>query len=74
MPYGGGTFSLARDGTIAHIRTAVDVPSEVAVITPNGDTATLTALNADLATEIGGFRDAAPFWVAGPRRATCSAG
>ncbi len=67
MPYGGGaTFSIARDGTIAHIRTAVDLPSEVAVITPNGDTATLTKLNAALAAEVGGFRSAEPFWVKGP--------
>jgi dipeptidyl aminopeptidase/acylaminoacyl peptidase len=67
MPYGGRAgMSVARDGTVAYVRTGFDLPSDVAVITPNGDTATLTALNADLARETGGFHGAAAFTVRGP--------
>jgi dipeptidyl aminopeptidase/acylaminoacyl peptidase len=59
MPYGGTTpISTAADGTIAYVRTATTVPSEVALITPNGDTTDLTSLNRPLATAIGGFRPA----------------
>jgi dipeptidyl aminopeptidase/acylaminoacyl peptidase len=65
MPYGGGTFTVARDGTLTYVRTASDLPSDVAVVTPNGDRATLTAVNAELAAEIGGFRAAEMMWVAG---------
>jgi acylaminoacyl-peptidase len=66
MPYSGGGFSVARDGAIAYIRSTVDVPSEVAIIEPGTNRTTLTALNADLAAETGGFRTAEPFWVKGP--------
>lgn len=59
MPYGGSVpISVATDGTLAYIRTATTVPSEVSVITPNGDSADRTRLNRALATAIGGFRDA----------------
>jgi acylaminoacyl-peptidase len=73
MPYSGGTFSLSNDGTIAYVRSALDLPSEVALISPGGETETLTALNAELAAEIGGFRSAESFWVDGPegRRVQC---
>jgi acylaminoacyl-peptidase len=65
-PYGGGaTFSVARDGAIAYVRTAIDVPSEVALLPPGGAPATLTALNAGLADRIGGFRSAETFATAG---------
>eukprot|EP01037_Dinobryon_pediforme_P002154 gene2154-2191_t len=63
MPYGGGTFTTARDGTIAYVRTASDLPSDVAVATSNRGTATLTAVNARLAAEVGGFRASEELWV-----------
>ena len=62
MPYSSGSFSVTRDGTIAYTRSAADVPSEVAVITPNGAVATVTDLNGDLAEAVGGFAPAAGFW------------
>ncbi len=63
MPYGGGSFTMARDGTIAYVRTASDLPSDVAVVTPNGDNVTLTSLNQAFAAEIGGFKTSEPLWV-----------
>ena len=66
MPYAGGGFSTAQDDSIAYVRTATNLPSDVAVITPNGDTATLTALNAELAAQTGGFHTAETFFVTGP--------
>ncbi len=66
MPYGGAVpLSVARDGTVAYVRTATEVPCDVAVVTPNGDTAVLSGFNADLAAEVGGFRGAALMTVAG---------
>jgi acylaminoacyl-peptidase len=65
MPYAGGGFSVARDGTIVYIRTAIDAPSDIGLITPDGSIETLTALNAGLAAEIGGFADAEMFWIDG---------
>ena len=62
MPYAGGGFSAARDGTLAYVRTAATVPSEVAVVSPDGSAATLTALNAGLAEEVGGFLPTKAFW------------
>jgi len=62
MPYSGGGFSEAADGTIAYVRAAVDVPSEVAMIAPDGTKRVLTALNASLAQQIGGFLPAEMFW------------
>ncbi len=53
MPYAGGGFSAARDGTLAYVHTAATVPSEVAVVSPDGSAATLTALNTGLAGEVG---------------------
>ena len=72
-PYGGGTFSVSDDGSVAYVRSAVDVPSEVAVIAPRGEKRTLTALNAGLADEVGGFQPAEEFWVdgGGGRRVQC---
>ena len=64
MPYGGGaTFSVATDGSVAYVRTTTTTPSDVALVTPNGDQAVLTSLNQTLA---GGFRDAEAFTVTGP--------
>lgn len=65
MPYAGGGFSVARDGTIAYVRSAIDLPSDVAVVPPSGKPETLTALNADLARAANGFHDAEMFWVTG---------
>ncbi len=63
--YAGGGFCAARDGTLVYVRTAADVPSEVALVAPGQGPATLTQLNADLAAELGGFVPADTFWVAG---------
>ena len=65
MPYAGGGFSVARDGTIAYVRSAITLPSEVAVIPPGGKPQTLTALNETLAKEVGGFHDAEMLWIDG---------
>ena len=66
MPYAGHGFSAARDGTVVYVRSAVDVPGEVGLLGPGGHAPrSLTALNAGLAAEVGGFRSADPFWVAG---------
>jgi len=65
MPYAGGGFSVAADGTIAYVRSRTAVPAEVAVVSPAGETRTLTALNAALAREIGGFREAEELWIEG---------
>ncbi len=65
MPYMGGGFSVARDGTVAYVRTAADLPSEVGLIAPGRPAATLTHLNAELAAAVGGFQAAESFWVAG---------
>ncbi len=65
MPYAGHGFSLARDGTVAYVRSAADLPCEVGVVEPHGAVRSLTALNAELADAVGGFRPAESFWVAG---------
>jgi dipeptidyl aminopeptidase/acylaminoacyl peptidase len=65
MPYSGGGFSLADDGTLAYVRGATDLPGEVTVVTPNGDVQTATALNTELAAAVGGFRQAEMLWSAG---------
>ena len=65
MPYAGHGLSVAADGTVAYIRSAVDVPSEVGLIARDADPRSLTALNADLAAAVGGFRTAEMFWVEG---------
>ena len=61
MPYAGHGFGTAHDGTVVYVRSAVDVPSEVALAGGGA----LTGLNAGLAAEVGGFRPAECFWVAG---------
>jgi dipeptidyl aminopeptidase/acylaminoacyl peptidase len=63
MPYAGGGFSVARDGTVAYVRTSVTVPAEVAVVSPDGAVATLTDLHGEFAAAIGGFADAENFWM-----------
>ncbi len=63
MPYANGGFSAARDGTLAYVRTSATVPSDVAVISPDGSVATLTALNAELAEKVGGFPPTEMLWV-----------
>ncbi len=65
MPYAGHGFCAARDGTVVYVRSAVDVPSEVCVVEPGAAPRSLTALNAELAEAVGGFRSAEPFWVTG---------
>jgi dipeptidyl aminopeptidase/acylaminoacyl peptidase len=62
MPYSGGGFSVARDGTIAYLRGASDRPGDVAVRAPSGETTVLTHLNAALAEAVGGFRAAEMLW------------
>jgi len=47
-PYGGGNFSVARDGSVAFTFTTSAEPSEVAFSSPNGRKLFLTALNEDL--------------------------
>ena len=59
MPYGGAVpLSVARDGSIAYVRTGTTLPCDLTLITPNGDTTSLTRLNTTLATATGGFRPA----------------
>jgi dipeptidyl aminopeptidase/acylaminoacyl peptidase len=72
-PYPFGGFSVAADGTVAYVRSTLRVPSEVAVVRPSGPAETLTALNAGLAQEVGGFLGAETFWVEGGegRRVQC---
>lgn len=65
MPYSGGGFSTAQDGSVGYVRAAIDVPGEVAVIAPDGTSQTLTALNAGLAQQVGGFLPGEMMWTAG---------
>lgn len=65
MPYSGAGFSVAADGTLAYVRSAFDLPSEVAVVPPSGPVSTLTRLNDDLARAVGGFRTAESLWFDG---------
>ena len=46
--YGGGNYSVANDGTVAFTYTRSDDPSEVALMTPDGQQVTITDLNGDL--------------------------
>jgi len=47
--YGGvGSFSVARDGSVAFTMSTPSVPSDVAVVRPTVPQKTLTAINADL--------------------------
>lgn len=73
MPYAGHGMSVAADGTVIYVRSAVDVPSEVGLIAPGGAPRSLTSLNAALAAAVGGFRPAEMFWVEGGegRRVQC---
>ena len=74
MPYAGHGFSAARDGTVAYVRSEVDVPCNVALVAPgeNGPRS-VSALNTGLAEEVGGFRPAEMFSVEGGdgRRVQC---
>ena len=63
--YAGSSVCAAADGTVVYVRTASDVPSEVALIAPGQEPVTLTNLHAGLAAELGGFIAAEPFWVEG---------
>jgi dipeptidyl aminopeptidase/acylaminoacyl peptidase len=65
MPYAGGGFSVSGDGTIAYVQSRTAVPADVAVVSPTGESRSLTALNAELAREIGGFHEAEELWIAG---------
>lgn len=65
MPYASGGFSVAGDGTVAYIRSAIDVPAEVTVVPPSGPARTLTGLNDAFARELNGFHAAEMFWVDG---------
>lgn len=47
-PYGGGSFSVANDGSFALNRTRPDLPGEVAVGKRGGEVRQITALNEDL--------------------------
>ncbi|MBI1686043.1 alpha/beta hydrolase family protein [Caulobacter hibisci] len=47
-PYSGGSFSVARDGTVAFTQGATSRPSDIAVVKKGGEARRLTALNADL--------------------------
>ena len=47
-PYGGGSFSVANDGSFALNRTRPDQPGEVAVGSRGGEVRQITALNEDL--------------------------
>ncbi len=47
-PYGGGSFSVANDGTFAFNQSRPDSPGEVAVGEPRGEVRQITSLNADL--------------------------
>jgi acylaminoacyl-peptidase len=46
--YGGGSFSVARDGSIALTVSPPHVPGEVAVVRPTQPQKNLTSINADL--------------------------
>ena len=60
-PYGGGNFSVARDGSVAFTYSASANPSEIVLSSRNGQRSFLTALNDDLKAQ----RDIGPaemFW------------
>ena len=46
--YGGGNYSVSNNGTVAFTYTRSDDPSEVALVTPDGERRTITDLNGDL--------------------------
>lgn len=56
MPYPGGGFSVAADGTLAFVVSTSEVPSDVAVQKPGEAVRLVTSLNAGIAAEVGGFR------------------
>jgi acylaminoacyl-peptidase len=47
-PYGGGSFTVSRDGAIAYTWTRPSHPSDVALVRPGEDLVRLTRLNDDL--------------------------
>ena len=63
--YAGSSFCAAADGTLVYVRTAADVPSEVALVAPGQAPVTITDLNAGLVAALGGFAPAETFWVTG---------
>jgi dipeptidyl aminopeptidase/acylaminoacyl peptidase len=60
-PYGGGNFSVARNGALAFTQTRSASPSEVALVEPGGSTRVITSLNADLVAQRR-FGEAEMFW------------
>lgn len=59
--YGGGNYSVARDGTIAFTYTTSDDPSEIALVRSGGTRELITDLNGDLKRRVS-FADAEMFW------------
>jgi dipeptidyl aminopeptidase/acylaminoacyl peptidase len=55
-PYGGGNFSVSLNGTVAFTYTTSTIPSEVAVVEPDGTRRVITSFNSDLTAQ----RDLAP--------------
>ncbi|RMF27346.1 MAG: S9 family peptidase [Bacteroidetes bacterium] len=47
-PYGGGSFSVARNGAIAYTYTRPEHPADVGLVSPDGKWTRLTRLNDDL--------------------------
>jgi dipeptidyl aminopeptidase/acylaminoacyl peptidase len=60
-PYGGGNYSVARDGTLAFTWTTSDDPSEIAVLPARGERRMITDLNGDLKSRVR-LADAEMFW------------
>lgn len=50
-PYGGGNFSVARNGSVAFTYSTSTSPSEVAVVDASGRRRIVTALNADVTAQ-----------------------
>lgn len=59
--YGGGNYSVAEDGTVAFTYTVSNDPSEVALVTPDGQQRMITDLNGDLKSRVQ-FAEAEMFW------------
>ena len=59
--FGGGEFSVARDGSVAYVRSRASEPPQVAVLDARRHESTVTALNARVAAAIGGFLPATHF-------------
>ena len=59
--YGGGNYSVARDGTVAFTYTQSNEPSEVAIVAPSGGQRLITDLNGDLKSRVE-LVEAEMFW------------